>query len=560
MTFDPVRSAFAPPGDALRETASYRPRSTTPRLANLQATKPRTVTALVGLTLAICVTLLGLAYRLAPVPSKALEYFEAAWRLPQGTGADHDSLQYGLIVPIWLAQRVFGYSQAAYLVVPLLAGALLAVSVYLIGFLLFNRVVGIAAALLAVGNSIMFDQLTQPLPDLLATSLLCAALVLVIAIRQRRLVVTATRRRQTLALAATGVLLGWSFLSKALVVFCWPLIPLLLWRRISARRAVWIVAPVALVTFGELCWNALTVGDALGRFQALMAYDGTQGGSVHSAVPETVRADAEFVALDRQWDVTQPATALGAAPEGLWLKIGLLATAIGVMVDRRLAFLAGWATAYTLPVIALGDQLGEDTPAVRLTEQHQWLPLVPAMALSASAGVWLVAHNRSRVVRWLREYAHVVAACVTVAMVAIPIGIAQHARMTGHDESDSTASEDTTQRARQLEELRTWLADHAGGVETLWAPRQTWRLVRVFANGTYGGRIWPGHLKLWEPATSRPQPADGDYVVFYGPYSRTCAPCRADAEALLGRPPVAPPTWQPAFVSRERIVEIYQVR
>ncbi|MEQ7123228.1 hypothetical protein ABN034_01795 [Actinopolymorpha sp. B11F2] len=508
---------------------------------------PGVTTVLVGILLALGVAAIAVLYRLSPYPSDQLNYFDAAREFPHRSstgGGEHQLLRIGLIVPLRLAQMLFGYSQGAYLLVPTLAAIGLAVAVYALGVLLFNRTVGFAAAVLTVGNSIVFTDLTAPLPDLLATALLCSAVALTLAIRQGRHVVTASARRQAGALVMVGILLGWSYLTREYIVFCWPLVPFLLWKRLPYRRLLWIVAPLTAIGLVELGLNAAASGDALARLHASAS---------HGQSPTST----SFIGHSRQWYLSRPAAILGGTPEGTWLKAALLATVAAPLISRRLAFLAGWAAIFALPLIALGGFLDPDHPMLRITKERYWIPLMPAVCLCAVAGVWLLARNRATVVPALRGRSRVVATWVTLAVVAVPVGIAQHARMTEPTPQNASFA---ANGGVQLEHLRPWLDQHSTGVTTVWAEPRTYRLVKLFATGTFGGPVWSGELKLWLPGASHPQPLPGDYVVLYSPRSGVCGPCRDNAEALLGSPVHVPASWQPAFISSRRVVEIYQVR
>jgi hypothetical protein len=529
-------------------TPSYAPTRTPspPAPSDRQPRLPSGVaTVTLGVLLALGVVLVAVVYRLAPYPSDQLNYFDAAQEFPNRTTgtSEHQLLRIGLIIPLRLAQMLFGYSQAAYLLVPILAAVGLAIAVYALGVLLFNRTVGFAAAVLTVGNSIVFTDLTAPLPDLQATALLSGAVALALAIRQGRRVVTASARRQTGALVLVGILLGWSYLTREYIVFCWPLVPFLLWRRLPYRRLLWIVAPLAALGLTELGINAAASGDALARLHASAA---------HGQSPTST----DFIGHSRQWYLSQPAAIIGGTPEGIWLKAALLATVVAPLISRRFAFLAGWAALFALPLIALGGFLDPQHPMLRITKERYWIPLLPAVCLCGVAGLWLLARNRATVVPALRQHARVVATWVTLAVVAVPLGVAQYARMTERTPLNASFA---ANGGVQLEHLRPWLDQHAAGVTTVWAERRTYRLVKVFANGTFGGQAWTGELKLWQPGSAA-QPLPGDYVVLYSHRSGICGPCRDNAQALLGDPVRVPASWQPAFLSAGGVVEIYQVR
>ncbi len=521
----------------------------------------RLVTLLVGGVLAVGVGLVELRWRLPPYPSDQLHYFDFATTFPHRPEFDdpeffarffHLFLRHGLVIPIRLAQEVFGYSQAAYLVVPVLAGVALAVGVYFLGFLLFGRTVGVAAAVLTVGNSIAFPELTQPLPDLLATALLTCALALAVAVRQRRLLVTGgSPWRERVALLAIGGLLGWSYLAREYIVFVWPLVPLLLLRRVPLRRLLWIVLPLAAIGAGETALNAWAFGDPLARFHA---------SSAHGSVPPPT---TDFLGHSRRWYLTRILWVFGSAPEGWWLKAALVATVVGGVFSRRLAILLVWAGLFYVPLVTLGGVLDPDHPMLRILKERYWLPLVPAVMLGAVAAVFLLTRTLARLVPLLRARAGLVASVAALAAVVVPVGIAQHARTT--DLTDPLNATYAANGGTQLEQFRSWLATGDGAQDhTIWADQRSVRLVRVFVHGTFGGRVWDGRILTWETPEQRPgapSPARGDLVFFYSPHSTVCGYCRGNAEALVGTRPLAvPESWRLAFATDDGLVEVYEVR
>ncbi|HZC25437.1 MAG TPA: hypothetical protein VE287_00315 [Actinopolymorphaceae bacterium] len=479
------------------------------------------VTILLAGLLAVAVLVVEVAYRRPPSPTPALP------RL----------LRTGLSMPTWLAQIPFGHSQAAYLVVPMLAGVALAVGVFLIGALVLSRAAGLAAAAMTIGNSIVFPALTRPSAEVLATALLCWALVLTVALRQRRVLVAATRRRQLVVLLAVGVLLGWSYLTYEWAVLGWLLVPLLLRRRMPAADLIWVGVPALLIVTGETIYATVAYGDPLVRLHAVL--------SSHPAVEGLGLPPAS----------SSPIAILAAMPEGLWLDAVLVAAVVGALASRRLGFLLVWAASFALPMLALSVVLDPGTPLRHVQDGSQWIPLVPAVALGATGALWLL--MRKGVLRAVPTGAGLTAAVVTVAVVAVPVGIAQHARASGRTPADHAYA---ANGGRQLEDFRDWLVQHAGGVGAVWADRTSIETVRMFTIGTFGGTVWHGDLRAWLAGAGHPQPVPGDYVVLYSPRSDVCPPCREAAQALLGAQVNVPKAWQPAYRGADGGLEVYQVR
>jgi hypothetical protein len=505
-------------------------------------------TILIGTVLGLGVLVVEVLYRVAPDPSDPsapLASFERARDLPSryGDSEVHVSLRLGLLVPVRLAQAFFGYSQAAYLAVPMLAGAALAVGTFVLGVLLFNRAVGGAAAVLVVASTPVFASLTVPAPELLSTALASWAVVLAVALRQGRALVSSAPWRQCTTACLVGLLLAWALLTSEVSMYAWPAVAAVLLRRLPVRRLAWAGVPLAVVAAADSLLNAILLGDPFARFRGFVV------------------GSAATWPIDGSGFLPQPLAALLGLPEGPWLVAAVLATVAGVAFSRRLAFLAACGGLAAAPVLVgwlLGS--GAATPGP-YDGDRAWLPMVPAVALGGVAGAWSL-------VRWflsrqapgapiVRASTALVAGAVCCALVVPPVVVAHQARQPDRSGAGLAYA---ANGGTQLEQFRTWLADHAGGVGELWADPASARLVPVFAGGVFGGPVWHGELEVWEPGRGRARPAPGAYVLFYRPEPDVCADCRAGSDALLAPFGKAPTDWQPAFASTDGSVQMYLVR
>lgn len=481
-----------------------------------------------------------------PYPSDQINYLEAARAFPSAPVTEaiaHQYMRVGLVLPMAVAVKIFGYSQIAYYLVPLLAGVALALAVYALGNLLFSRVVGVAAALLSVANTATFVDLTAPLPDLLATALFCWALVLAIAIRQERPAVSGTPRRRAAALLAIGGLLGWSYLAREFIVFVWPLVPLLLWQRVGLRGLVWLALPLVVVGLGEMSLNAHLYGDPLARLHA---------SSEHGSGPLPEELASTFQNKPRVWYLTRLSSAIGTTPEGAWLNGALLATVIGGLLrPRRLGLLLLWVALLYVPLVLLGGVLSPAAPMLRLFKVRYWFPILPAFLLGGVAVVWLLAGSLSRRVPALVRRSSLVAGALALLLAATPVVIAQSARW-----------QDASYRvngATQLEQFRSWLAAHGDGVTRLWTDRRSHHVVEIFTYQPLGGRVWDGEFQPLSTG-ARPKPQPGDHVVLYSAQSPFCGHCRAEISRVLGSPVTVPSSWKAVFRTNDGIVQVYEVR
>lgn len=505
---------------------------------------------LLGLT-AVAVAVL---YRLPPIPSDPINYLVAASYFPNHPDRviEHQYLRIGLVLPLRLAYDAFGYAQAAYLVVPILAALLLVMSVHALGTMLFNRYVGVAAALLTLTNSVVFPDLTQPLPDLPATALLTTALALALALRQRRPWACVTRRREIGVLLAIGALLGWSYLCREYIVFCWPAVALVLLRRLPWRRLLWIVVPLVVVAVGEAVLSWLTFHDPLARLHTAAASG--------SGTPITT----DYIDRARSWYLLRFPDRLRASPEGWWLRMAAVVAIGGAAISWRLRLLVAWGALFFVPLVLLGGWANPHAPMLRLYLPRYWVPIIPPLALACTGVVYLLARHATQL---LARYATratplpqtratLVAGILTLLVTVVPVGVSQQARAT--DMSVPLNQAYAANGGTQFEQFRSWLILHRGEVRTMWGEPRTLRIVGFFVNSPAGTPVWTGTLRTWSVRSKKP--ATGDHVLLYSAYSDACQPCRLHVEGSLGVHPAQPPsTWRLVFTTRDRVVQLYRV-
>lgn len=516
-----------------------------------------------GALLALGVIVVSVLYLVPPIPSDHLNYLDAARDFPIDPGENapqHQFLRIGLTLPMRAAMLIFGYSQAAYYAVPILAAVALALALYALGTILFSRAVGVGAAVLTLGNTIVFIDLTAPLPDLLATALFSWAAVIAMAVRSHRWGLT-TRRRELIALLVIGALLGWSYLAREYIVFVWPLIVLALldvreparWSRAGLRdllrsvagrlpRLGWVAIPLVVVGIGETALNAVVFGDPLARFTTAAGHGDVLASGANA---ETYQGHLRRWYLSRIWWI------LYNQPEGIWLAGAVITLGVGAIVAvRKLWFLLAWVVLFYVPLVLLGGVLSPTMTMLRLIKERYWYPAFPALFLGAIAVVWLLTRAAVRLIPFLRGKAGAIAGLVALAVGIVPVGFAQAER---RDDSVYRVN-----GATQMEQLRTWLDEHGADVGVIRADRRSVRVMNIFASGPFGGKIWDGETIGWYPDLP---PRPGDYALFYSVDSPVCDLCNVDAHALFGgATPAAPATWELVFETEDGVVQLYLVR
>jgi hypothetical protein len=525
-------------------------------------------TILIGAVLAAGCAVLQLLWSAPPYPSDQIHYLAVARDFPTEPAAGtlgHQYLRYGLIAPIRLAIEAFGYSQAAYYAVPFLTAVVLVLSVYALGVLWFGRLVGVLAALVTVGNSIVFPDLTMPLPDLTATAQFTAAVGVAAALRGRRPWVASNGRRRSAALALIGVLLASSYLCREFIVFLWPLIGLLLLRRVRTRELIWLAAPVLLVVLAESAVNALVVGDPLARLHTAAEHG---SGTIPPKLAEG------FQNLPVEVYLTRLSFVLTQAPEGRWLLILLALTLVGAVIAvtapvarhwwpsrcppldprvRHLGLLAAWIALLWVPLTLLGGLLNPSQPKLRLQMDRYWFPIFPALILGGVAVVWLAGRavaNRLPVVRTRPIAIAAVAATATAAVALPPVVIAASGWVgsPGYRVNGAT----------HLERFRDWLADHKD-VPVVWADRRTAAILPLFTTGPFGGEVADTEIRTLFGRGPKPVPGRNEHVVLYSVNSRICGHCRVVEEDLFGKPIQPPATWTKVYQTADGVLQIYRV-
>jgi hypothetical protein len=479
-----------------------------------------------------------------PQPTDHSHYMDAARTFPSKPTnpiIDHQYLRIGLTGPTALVMKVFGYSEVTYHALPVASGLLLFASVYAIGYMLFGRLVGALSAVVLGCMGLIVVAGTELLPDLPATAMFTAAVAVTIALREGLL----TRWRRPW-LVVIGVLLGWSYLTREFIVFVWPLIPVLLWRRIGRWEWLWGFVPVVLTGLGEMALNIRLYGDPLKRLHA-----GSELGNLPSR-PEVSRT---FQNLPLHTYLERLPQQLLKLPEGYGLLLLIVLTlAAGAYValrrvrgtvtdlERRVGVFALWFALLWVPLTLAGGVLNPHHPKLRLQLLRYWYPLFPAFVIGGVAALWLAARALKLPDRRCTIVATAVVSCV--ALVTAGLGTFGRPGKPGWAGSARVSSD-------ALPEFRSWLA--RSGARTVWVDAKLFRIIPIYVLSPTGRRVWRGHIR---PLNSAAQAPAGDYVVTYSVGSDACPRCGDAARALL---PTVPPTWRPVMTSHDHLLHVWQV-
>lgn len=502
-----------------------------------------------------------------PYPSDQLNYLNAASIFPRGFAsmdAPWQVTRYGLVIPARLATWAFGYSEAGYHLVPLLATGTVLAGTYALGTLLYSRWVGAAAGLVVVTTTPMFEDAAALMPDMTATGLFAVAAALAVAVRQERL----PRRWWTLALI--GLLLGWSYEVREFILFAWPLIPIVLWwgnrrdappgarrwRRLlplfSFRDAAWLGGALIAVACGELLLGWALYGDPLAR--------------VHAIMIQHPNPDVGYAGRSRAAYLAQLPLALNSDPGGVWRTVLLYLVPLGPLVAWRArvprygaAAPLIWCVLLWVPMTLEGGLLHPDDPALRLELVRYWFLIFPGLVLGGLGAVWLAVRYATALVSRepgggrSRRLAGAAAAVVALA------GAGATGTAVAGSWRDPTITASANGRA-QMAAFRDWMHRHDARYRTttLWADSRTDSVVEVYRRGPFGGVRW--HAPLRTLRADGPGPGPGDLVLLFdmGPQARhACDVCRRAAREAL--PDGAPRSWRPAFTSGDGLLRVYRV-
>ncbi len=457
-----------------------------------------------------------------PQPVDHSRYMDAARAFPSRPHDpifDHQYLRIGLTAPTALVMKVFGYSEVTYHAFPVAAALLLFASVYAIGCVMFDRVVGALSATVLALIGIIVVAGTELLPDLPATALFTAAIALTVGLREGLVPYRRT------VLVVVGVLLGWSYLTREFIIFDWPLALILVWRRIGRWEWLWAAVPVALTGAGEMALNAHLYGDPLAR---LHADSGLGNLPSQPGVAATFHNLPLWVYL---WRLPQQLIRSAEGPGLLVLLFLALVTGLVVAVrrlrgrtpvpgERNAGVFAPWILLMWVPLTLLGGVLDPAHPKLRLQLLRYWYPVFPAFVLGGVAALWLGA----RFVRLPSRARAALPGVVAVAVVLLSV--------LGRPGTAGWAGSDRV-RSNALPEFRSWLA--RSGATTVWTDTRLFRIMPIYLVNPTGHRVWHGHLR---PLVKPEQPGAGDYVVAYSVGSDACPRCGDSARALLPTVPV----------------------
>ncbi|MFP3881767.1 MAG: ArnT family glycosyltransferase [Actinomycetota bacterium] len=417
-------------------------------------------------------------FMVPPPMDDQLNYFQTASDLPPSDPL-HQESRIGLLIPVWLLIQVFGYSEVAYYAVPLASAVVLVGGTYLLGRLIFDRLVATLSSLLIVANPYVLWHSSHLLPDITATATLTLALGILIYACRRQGDQPDDRRGKALFIVS-GLLLGASYLIRefTIVLFIVAVLVLVVYRQ--PRRPWGLVALGAFIPFAaELVWNGVLYGNPFNRLEIVLAHGGTGGGRFDPSLT-SVAGDVwrEFLSYDggEFWIILS--LALGVLP------LVLLVRRRGIR-DGWILF--AWGIGMWLFLTAVGALpsiiAGERFTILRTHKLRYWYPMLPALVVGGLGYLGAVIPTTTSAFKSLRIV-------VLSGIVALPVwmGISdldQFSLWKG-DGGD------------HYEQFQALLHQNGEQWETVWALDGAWRATTralpMYTRDFWGRQFWEGEI------------------------------------------------------------------
>ena len=446
----------------------------------------------VGAAVLLAYAVVQLVLLLGPHPYDPAKYFATAVHFPD-VPVDLWTLRIGLVGPVLAAVVLLGPSEAALYAIPLLTGLVLAAAVYATMLLLFrDRLVAAAAALVTVLNTSFLLNSSFIFPDTTATATFSAAFFCLVAGMRtaERDRVWATRGFVVFA----GVFLGWTYLVREFSPVLLPVVLVAVWLlRYPLRRVALLAGAAAATAAIELVYGLVRYDQPFVHVNLLLGRRDTAFDPRRAMKAEHIQAQLDdpldailvFPRLVLAWD-------LGWL---LLLLVAIFAVSVAWLRDRRLWLLAAWCLGFwAFMAVAALVTLPSGRWLVNVTNIRYWYPILPALAMGAFGGLYLLGQ------RFLPAWR----GALLTRMLAV--GLAVITLAPGFVEFDRCADRDIWRNdpSERWEELRSWFAGpESGAYDIVFTDRLTHRLLPAYTRTTFGRPLWSGRLSRFPDPPER---------------------------------------------------------
>lgn len=495
--------------------------------------------------IALAAAAVAWVFRSEIVSTDPWHYVMAALQFPQHSWVPLGYTRYGMILPLGPLVLTWGYAPATFYAPALVASAVLAGSVYLVGRRFWGRWAGVTAVALLLSNWIVFTNLSRFYPDIPSMALVLLALVLAMAARDQR---AARPLRTDILILGSGFLLGWSFEARETALFAWPIVIAALWVKGRVlRNALLTAAPVLLWAAVDVTIGALAYGDPLLKLHTFTRQD-----LATTSNPADVAVLNQFVGLPRLDYLTMIPRLIveNGVPGGSWfLALGAVAL-LGFLVPNTAVRLcsAAFVVSYLL-FVGVSGFFVPGHPAGRLDVERYWIQFVPWIAL-ACAGVAHVTisalggRRPARRLRYARGLGTVVLLVAAVVVVAPSIA--------------SSPALATNGGAALSDVSRTVADAHPAVGASVFTDWQTARILPIYRHPAFGGApAWSAPVRS---LTGKETPKGGDLVLLVSSEASPCGFCTAALKPWRAEHRSVPTAWRPIYVSQDGGYVLYEVR
>ena len=421
-------------------------------------------------------------------PTRVFEYARTYPDVP----LDHHALRLGTLVPARAAIELFGFGTVAYYVFPLIMGTLLVVSTFMLGDLLFGRVVAVAAAMVIVLNPYIVESYKyvtgwQLMPDIPAAALFTTGVVLLLH-GARAPAAGRSAMLEALSLVLAGGFFGWSYLAREYTVFLFPLILLIAvaWR-IRWYKLAYVAVSMLAALAVELVTSSLVYGNPLARLDVA---------SEHTGTPEDP--------VTRWQALLVGARALDHPTVGPLLVLLLAATLAGVALRRRQhVLLAVWVLLLYVPIMLLSGFVDPNTVSLRGWLPRYWTVAYPAVAIGGTAAILMVWNKLRARTGPASRRPSMAAASVLVVGALTWYSLPTIATVSG----DKGGTDDWW-------EVTEWLEENQADIDAVWTDTRTNQTLRVYQHGRLGEEpMWDLPVGRYPPrGEPYPDPPEGQVI------------------------------------------------
>ncbi|MCD6356213.1 MAG: glycosyltransferase family 39 protein [Anaerolineaceae bacterium] len=478
-----------------------------------------------------------------PVMSDQMEYYSAAVRFPRLPETPNiASMQLGVILPVAVLYRIFGQSEAAYYGLPLLSTAVFYCSVYLLGRSLFNRRVGLFAAVWLMLTPQMLMESGHLLPDMPAAAFFTVGITLLVYNHSHPAGIKPLPKNNWLFFLA-GLLFGWSYLCKEYIAVLFALIPILFRvLKIPYRCLIPTAAGMLLMLGLEMSVGLAYYQNPLIRFLAAqpretIGFIETDIGKIIQYLP---------ILLKRKG---------GSGTFYLMVTAIIGAAFFSFKKSKSFIFLLSWMLLFyafftlmgLLPVIFSW----EDIALLRLHKFRYWIPILPPIVISGVATLDRIFGQLLKLLKLHERKAQrissgVVAVCLIIT-AWIGISAINNAPYLIRNGSD------------HYQELREYLKNHNSEVNIIWVTRDSRRgyarIMPMYSRTFWGKPVWEGTIKYLntDGLYLRAEEIEFGHVIIDRDFNN---PNNSAIPEYLSQ---IPATWRLVFESENRKIGLYVV-